>query len=369
MLGVESLKSCIFVFLRQMVMSDDKYLRSINDLEDLACNWWPIEVRAEAQKMSILQYLLDTQERFISILKLADKNNPEKIFELLNASSFDYHLFLKHLVLLTDLGAEQLQRINKVFSDLFPAGSLTYKLKRKEQSYQFESLPVRGALNNKKMKIDTLEHLKSSAYDKSLCKDLIMVLIYGASSVSPRTRAVLYKCNCSDYLGDDSQIEDYVRKNYIRVSKIIAGKVANDLGNVAQVYALNYLSSKLGPDYHLQSNGKLPDVSENDGKTWATFDILVDKVDDTSKYKAYVGVEVSFQETSNSVIERKATIARNRFLQVVGRRSYVAYIIDGIGNFSRSSAVRTLCENSHCNVAYTPEEFDVLVDFIREKLK
>ena len=80
MLGVESLKSCIFVFLRQMVMSDDKYLRSINDLEDLACNWWPIEVRAEAQKMSILQYLLDTQERFISILKLADKNNPEKIY-------------------------------------------------------------------------------------------------------------------------------------------------------------------------------------------------------------------------------------------------------------------------------------------------
>lgn len=349
-------------------MSDDKYLRSIEELEELACNWWPREVREEAQKMSILQYLLDTQEKFISILKLADKEKPEKIIELLDASSFDYHLFLKHLILLTDLGAEQLQRINKEFQNLFPNGCLTYKLKRKEVLYQFSALPTRGALNNKKMRIDTLEHLQSSSYDPALCKDLITMLIYGASAVSSRTRAVLYKCNCSDYLGDDALIEDYVRKNYIRVSKIIAGKVSNDLGNKAQEYALKYLSEKLGANYRLQSNGKLPDVSENDGKTWATFDILVDRVDKSGKYKEYVGVEVSFQETSNSVIERKATLARNRFVQVASRRSYVAYIIDGIGNFSRRSAVRTLCDNSHCTVAYTPEEFDVLIDFIREKL-
>lgn len=349
-------------------MSDEKYLRSIEELENLACNWWPREVREEALRMSILQYLLDTQEKFISILKLADKDRPEKIFEIIDASSFPYHLFLKHLILLTDLGAEQLQRINKEFRNLFPDGCLTYNLKCREVSYQFSALPTRGALNNKKMSVDTIEHLQSSSYDTAICKDLIMMLIYGASSVSSRIRAILYKCNCSDYLGDDAKIEDYVRKNYIRVSKIIAGKVSNDLGNKAQEYALKYLAEKLGSDYRLQSNGRLPDVTENDGKTWATFDILVDRVDRVGKYKEYIGVEVSFQETSNSVIERKATLARNRFVQVASRRSYVAYIIDGIGNFSRRSAVRTLCDNSHCTIAYTPEEFDVLVDFIREKL-
>ena len=131
---------------------------------------------------------------------------------------------------------------------------------------------------------------------------------------------------------------------------------------------MNYLSKKLGDGYRLQSNGKLPDVSENDGKTWATFDILVDRIDDTSKYKPYIAVEVSFQETSNSVVERKSKLARNRFVQVSGRRSFVAYILDGIGNFSRAAAIRTLCENSHCTVAYTPEEFDVLAEFIRKKL-
>lgn len=350
-------------------MSDDKFIRTIDDLENLACNWWPVEVREEALKMSILQYLLDTQERFISILQLADKNKPEKLIELLNASSFDFHLFLKHLILLTDLGAEQLQRINKVFNSLFPDKILTYKLGRKVFSYQFKGLPTKGTLNNKKIRIDSLEHLQSSAYNKEICQDLIMMLIYGAASTDRRIRYVLYKCTCSDYLGDKALIEDYVRKNYIRVSKIIAGKVSNDLGNKAQEYARNYLETKLGNNYRLQSNGKLPDVSENDGKTWATFDILVDRIDDSGRYKKYVGVEVSFQETSNSVIERKATLAHNRFVQVVTKRCFVAYIIDGVGNFSRRAAVRTLCDNSHCTVAYTPEEFDVLVDFIRESLK
>ena len=130
-------------------MSDDKYIRTIEDLEKLACNWWPAEVRAEAQKMSILQYLLDTQEKFISILKLANKNKPEKLFDLLEASSFDYHLFLKHLILLTDLGAEQLQRINKDFADLFPDNQLRYKLKNKELVYGFTKLPTKGKLDNK----------------------------------------------------------------------------------------------------------------------------------------------------------------------------------------------------------------------------
>lgn len=350
-------------------MSDDKYLRSIDELEKMACNWWPIEVREEAQKMSILQYLLDTQEKFFSILKLADRNTPEKLFALLDASTIDYHLFLKHLILLTDLGAEQLQRINKVFNSLFPDRKIKYKVEDREDTYTFMVLPIRGALNNKRLKIDTLEHLQSSSYNKNLCKDLIMMLIYGSISIERRVRYVLYKCTCSEYIGDDAKIEDYVRKNYIRVSKIIAGKISNDLGNKAQEYALNYLAQKLGKAYRLQSNGKLPDVSENDGKTWATFDILVDRIDDKSRYKKYVGVEVSFQETSNSVIERKATLAHNRFVQVVSKRCFVAYIIDGIGNFSRRSAVRTLCDNSHCTVAYTPEEFDVLADFIQETLK
>lgn len=76
-------------------MNDDKYLRSIKDLEQVGSKWWPKEVRDEALKVSILQYLLDTQEKFISLLTLADRNKPDKLFSLIDASDFEYHPFLE----------------------------------------------------------------------------------------------------------------------------------------------------------------------------------------------------------------------------------------------------------------------------------
>lgn len=74
-------------------MNDDRYERTLEELEQHACKWWPREVREEAQKISILHTLLNTQEKFISILKLTDKNNANNLFEILDASNFAYNLF------------------------------------------------------------------------------------------------------------------------------------------------------------------------------------------------------------------------------------------------------------------------------------
>ena len=320
-------------------MNDDRYLRSIKDLEKVGCKWWPKEVRDEAMKVSILQYLIDTQEKFISLLTLADGNKPEKLFGLLDASDFEYHLFLKHLALLTDVGSEPIQRINTTFKEIFPNKELTYKLGRKEYRYTFITLPIKGKPNNEKMQIDTMENLQAACKNKNLTKDLIMLLIYGAASTTPRTRAILYKCNAFEYLGKE----------------------------VAQVYALNYLSERLGDNYNLINNGTIPGVKLDDDKD-ATFDIVVDRRDDDGRYKKYVGIEVSFQETSNSVAERKGREAQARFRNTNNKRCFVAYIIDGAGNFSRPAAMNDMCNNSHCNVAYTPEEFDLLIEFIKEKI-
>ena len=348
-------------------MNDDRYLRSIKELEKVGCKWWPKEVRDEAMKVSILQYLIDTQEKFISLLTLADVNKPEKLFGLLDASDFEYHLFLKHLALLTDVVSEPIQRINTTFKEIFPDRELTYKLGRKEYRYTFTTLPIKGKPNNEKMQIDTMENLQAACKNKDLIKDLIMLLIYGAASTTSRTRAILYKCNAFEYLGKEDNIKQYVRENYIRVSRIIAGKTATDLGNVAQVYALKYLSEHLGDNYNLVNNGTIPGVKLDDEKE-ATFDIVVDRKDDEGRIKKYVGIEVSFQETSNSVSERKGREAQASFRNTNNKRSYVAYIIDGVGNFSRPSAMNDMCNNSHCNVAYTPEEFELLIEFIEEKL-
>jgi hypothetical protein len=44
----------------------------------------------------------------------------------------------------------------------------------------------------------------------------------------------------------------------------------------------------------------------------------------------------------------------------------IAYVIDGAGNFQRVNAISTICSYSHCTVAFTPQELDVLVVFIKK---
>lgn len=348
-------------------MNEDRFLRTIDDLAQIGSKWWPKEVREEAMKMSILQYLLDTQERFISLLTLADKNKPEKLFSLIEASDFEYHLFLKHLILLTDVGGEPIQRFNASFSEIFPNGELIYRIGNRPGCYKFASLPTKGKTDNKRMQSDSLKMLKAKCRNVNLCKDLIMLLIYGAASISQRTAAVLYKCNAHEYLGDKRLINEYVRQNYIRVSRIVGGKEAADLGNVAQSYAVRYLAEHLGDNYNVVNAGTIPGVKMDDDKD-VTFDIVIDRKNDDGRFKKYVGVEITFQETTNSTFERKAREAQARFRNTQNKRCYVAYIIDGAGNFSRPAAVTDLCNNSHCNVAYTPSEFDLLIEFIKEKI-
>jgi hypothetical protein len=93
------------------------------------------------------------------------------------------------------------------------------------------------------------------------------------------------------------------------------------------------------------------------------FDVLV------TKGCKSVGIEVSFQVTTNSTIERKAGQAaeRKRLMNAAGHR--IAYVIDGAGNFQRSSAISTICKYSDCTVAYSDGEFDILATFVRETLK
>ena len=84
-----------------------------------------------------------------------------------------------------------------------------------------------------------------------------------------------------------------------------------------------------------------------------------------SKENKYVAIEVSFQVTTNSVIERKAGQAQARYTQIENAGYKIAYIIDGAGNFQRETALHTICLYSHCTVAFSRPELDVICEFIR----
>lgn len=340
-----------------------KFKKTLTDLEKVAIKWWPKALEHEVAKGSVIPKLLETQEQFISVLKLSGKA-PEQIFAIIEASHLPANLFLKHLVVLADYGGELIKRLGKEFGQVFPVDPklkvrrLHFPFAGKKCHYTFKALPVVG-LSNAKLKIDGDAIVTPSVLD-DLAKDMIMLLLFGGSSASS-DMAALERCDLGGLLGRPDEIDRYVRQKYIQVSRITTGASANSLGQIAQIHVANYLRSRLDNSYQVQSNGRVK-LKSYDSETGMPFDVVV------TRGNKVVGIEVSFQVTSNSVIERKASLAEDRLAQM-GRAGYfVAYVLDGAGNFSRTAALTTLCQSSDCTVAYSEAELDTLVDFIQGRL-
>lgn len=338
----------------------DPYIRSKDELEAKACKWWPTELVEIEAESSIIPTLIKTQDQFISILTLANSNDPKSVFDVMTAANFPPNLFLKHLMVLTDFGSEPLQRVNRDFRTYFPSGKLIYAIDGNEYSYSFSELPSKGVLNNKRMGTD-LDGIHEKKQLSEFYRDLIMLLLFGSNALDEQIAYIFSKCLVGGMMGCSDELNEYIKQRYIFVSRITGGAQANGLGNSAQIYAEKYLKEKLGDSYKVKSNGHIPGVSQNN-RTETTFDLAVEHLG------KYVGIEISFQVTTNSTIERKAGQAQARKEAIERSGNYIAYIIDGAGNFQRESALTTICQYSHCTVAYTDAEFDVLIDFIREKI-
>lgn len=340
-----------------------KYKKTLQDLEKVAIKWWPKELETQVAEASVIPKLLETQEEFIAILKLSSKQ-PEQIFKAIEVSNLAPNLVLKHLVVLADYGGELIKRLGKEFASVFPLDTkankhtMTFPYKGKMHTYTFKALPITG-LSNTRLKIDGKAIIKSEPLN-DLTKDMIMVLLFGGASQANHL-AALEKCDLGGIIGNPNEVEKYVKQKYIYVSRITTGASANGLGQIAQIYVANYLRKELDVSYTVQSNDKIK-LDSYDNEKGMPFDVVVRRKDQV------VGVEISFQVTSNSVIERKAALAEGRLNQMRRSGYFVAYVLDGAGNFSRSSALTTLCQSSDCTVAYSDKELGTLVSFIRGKL-
>ncbi|MBM7842565.1 hypothetical protein [Herpetosiphon giganteus] len=340
------------------------YQRSFEDLEFNAIKWWPQELSATVAEASVLPILISSQDLFISALKLSG-NHPEQIFDVISAAKIPINLFLKHLVVLADYGGEMIKRLGKEFQEIFPQDDSTleyymnYTFKGEQYTYTFKNLPIKG-LDNSKLAIDGKAIVEKKSLS-NLYYDMIMILLYG-STTEQFNLAGLEKCEIGTILGKNEIIDTYITQKYLYVSRITNGANTNSLGQIAQTYVCGILSKYLPKEYIITRNGKilLSDLGNQDS-TKTSFDILVELADKK------VGIEVSFQVTTNSTIERKAGQARDRQNRMHAQNYWIAYVIDGAGNFERSAAVRTICRYSDCTVAYSEGEIAVLAKFIQEK--
>ena len=341
------------------------YQKTIEELEKQAVLWWPEDLKKEAAKISVVPILLDTQDKLISLLNLYC-SSPYQIFNLIKSSNFPANLFLKHLMILTDYGGENIQRLNKNFSEIFEKTEdgknyfMKSYFKDGEFNYTFVGLPIRGKLDNKKLKVDGQSIFKNNSTLDNITKDMIMILLYGANATNV-SGADLSKCDLSNFICNKEKLNHYIKHKYIWVSRIIAGAESNSQGQIAQTIIYNYLRENLYSNYTVKFNSSIfiPGYST---ESEMPFDIVVEK----DSYN--IGIEVSFQVTSNSIIERKAGQAQDRYKNMHNNNNYIAYVIDGAGNFQRKSAISTICNYSDCTIAFSREEFENLLNFIKEKL-
>jgi len=339
-----------------------KYNRNINELKKQATLWWPEELKKKNALANVLPLLLKTQDDFLSLLNLS-KKDPFQLFKLIETAKYPGNLFLKHLAVLSDYGGEPIQRLGRSFADIFPKdkkGNFYFEFiwQIKKYKYVFEELPKKG-LNNKKLDIDG-DSLSTERELDGLIRDMIAILLF-ASTSDISDQAGLESCEIGTLLGNESELKNFVKQRYITVSRIIGGATANSLGQLAQTEIVDFLQADLGKDFKVVRNGHL-NLKGYKNKGGMPFDIVV------SKNKKAVGIEVSFQVTTNSTIERKAGQAADRY-NLMHKDGYkIAYVLDGAGNFQRSSALTNICNNSDCTIAYTATEFKVLANWIKSEL-
>lgn len=334
------------------------YKRTLDQLRAKAVLHWPDELLQRAGEDSVLPLLLNTQEVFLAVLK-ASTASPTSWSSVLNSSSLSGTLFLKHLMVLTDLGGESLNKLTPL-SAYFPQKTMNFPWNGREEQYQFRVIGNKTSLTNSALRVDAKGLLKPRLLDdKSF--DVVMLLLFGSISIGDSLPAeIKEKCVVGSLMPEPLILDQFVRENYLRVSRQTGGAQANALGQAVQDYVIERLKAFLPPSWRLERNGTLVGVQRMSGGDATTFDVVA-----RSPNGVCFGIEVSFQVTTNSTIERKAREAQSLKQAVDAAGHIICYVIDGAGNINvRTAATSILCANSDCTVAMSDEEIKHLAEFV-----
>lgn len=338
-----------------------KYNRTLDELRCHAVLHWPEEIMDASDAIGTLPLLIKTQAEFISILNLATKTPTSWYDALKTSSSISESMFLKHLMVLSDLGGEALNKLTPL-ENFFETQTLEFDWNGAEYHYKFKEIHNKCNLTNSALRVDA-KYLPRNLPLSDRGYDVCMLIMFGGLSANGNLPSdIADKCSIGSYIGDIDGLENFLKQRYIEVSKQVTGATANALGQITQNYVKQKLEENLSSNFVVNSNGTLPGVTHQIDGNETTFDVVV-----KSPHQVYFGIEVSFQVTTNSTIERKAREAEAVMRSAHNANHKVCYVIDGAGNINvRKNAVSTLCNYSDCTVAMSETEIKLLADYIKE---
>lgn len=182
-------------------------MNAFNTLEEGACLYWPEELAKKASEISALSPLVETQDIFLSVLKTADKSPTAWEQVVLASDKLSPNLFLKHLMILSDIGGERLQRFKKDILIIFPSGGFDYEWKGNKYSHKFTT--TTNKWTNKNIYVEkSLLLLARSDFSPEM-RDVAMLLIWGASIVNNEKLPleVVEKCLIGTMLGSPKELD------------------------------------------------------------------------------------------------------------------------------------------------------------------
>jgi hypothetical protein len=235
--------------------------RNLNDLELNAYKFWPPKIVELERNSSIIPKLIETQDKFISLLNIANSEPFAWKDALRLTKDFPANLFLKHLMVLSDISGEKLQRFKKELPKLFNKDIMEFVWNGGNYSYLFQTLSEKKKWDNKNMKVDGIG-LSTVQELLPIIEDICNLLLFGGSTLGDGIPSEIgEKCIIGTLIGNERELESFVKQRYIFVSRITGGATANSLGNLAQKYVVDYLQEKLKEwDF---SKSRIPGISQN----------------------------------------------------------------------------------------------------------
>ena len=328
---------------------------TVEELKENAVIYWPSEIAKQEKNSSIIPLLLKTQDSFICLLQLAYKEPYDWTKTLGFVEDLYPNLFLKHLCILSDISGENLKRFADDLPEKFKDENFKFTFRDKNYDREMKSLFCGRKWSNSSLGLDGEGLQKRFDLTDAIIDVSTLILFGGLSTNDFLPEEVEGKCIIGSMIGDKPRLEKYIKERYIWVSRITGGATSNKMGQLAQNHVRERLAQYL-PNWDF-SRTTIPSISQNEGRTDIKFDIV-----GKSPSGNYWGIEVSFQFTTNSVVERKAKLApdRQRLLREKGHK--IAYVVDGAGNFERRSFVKDLIDYSDCIINFSDNDIRRLAE-------
>jgi len=222
-------------------------MRTFEEFQSNGKNFWLKELVELEKSSSIIPLLIDTQDKFISLLNISDKKPDSWKETLKSTKSLAPNLFLKHLMVLSDVGGERLMRFKTELPTMLTDNKIDYAWNSNKYIYQFKTLADTKTWNNKNLNVDG-ESLNNEVDLDNLMEDVSMLLLFGGSSLDVDfPEEIIDKCIIGNLLGRSDELEIFVKQRYIWVSRITGGATANSMGQLAQNFVIDYQSRHCPP--------------------------------------------------------------------------------------------------------------------------